>query len=207
MPDEIVSPFRTRDERAYEREQKREAVLRVAVKQFNAKGFHAASLDEVATILKISKPTIYYYLGNKEKVLIECLIRGMELLRAAATDVEAQSGSGFDRLRAFLVRFAENSMEDFGRCVIRTNEDALSKDGARQFRALKAETNDFMQSLIEDGIADGSIAPTDAKLAAFALAGALNGPANWYDPKGPRPPAEIARDMVDFLTEGFRPRT
>ena len=35
------SPFRTQAERAVEREQKREAVLRAAVRMFNSQGFHA----------------------------------------------------------------------------------------------------------------------------------------------------------------------
>ena len=36
-----ASPFRTRAERDAERAQKREAVLRAAVRMFNARGFHA----------------------------------------------------------------------------------------------------------------------------------------------------------------------
>lgn len=206
MDDSIPSPFRSRDERLTEREQKREALLNVAVRLFNTKGFHAASLDEVAASLKISKPTIYYYLGNKEQVLLECLERGMKTLHAAAAEAEARSGSGYDRLHAFLLRMAENSMRDYGRCVIRTNEEALSPEGGKLFRALKSEIDHVIQSLIAAGIADGSIAPTDPKLAAFALASAVNGPANWYDPTGPLTPAQIAQGTVAVLTEGFRPR-
>ena len=52
------SPFRSATERQAEREQKREAVLRAAVRMFNAQGFHATSLDDVAASLGVSKPTI-----------------------------------------------------------------------------------------------------------------------------------------------------
>ena len=78
------SPFRTRAEKMQDRADKREAVLRAAVRMFNAHGFHATSLDDVAASLGISKPTIYHYLGNKEQVLIECVTRGLEPLRSAA---------------------------------------------------------------------------------------------------------------------------
>ena len=50
---EDASPFKTKDERAQERERKREAVLLAAVRLFNARGFYAASLDDLAT--KISE--------------------------------------------------------------------------------------------------------------------------------------------------------
>src|SRR6516162_7949286 len=95
------SPFRSATERRAEREQKREAVLRAAVSMFNSRGFHTTSLDDVAASLGVSKPTIYHYLGNKDQVLLECVTRGVEQLRAAADAARAVPGTGFDRLSEF----------------------------------------------------------------------------------------------------------
>lgn len=201
------SPFRSREERADERVQKREAVLRAAVKAFNAKSFEAASLDDVAASLKISKPTIYHYLGNKEQVLLECVTRGLEMLQAAANTAQQDSGTGIERLRRFLRRYAEINMDDFGRCVIRTNDEALSPDGRRRFRELKGKIDRALRTLIAEGIEDGSIAPIDVKMAAFTLAGALNWPARWHDPEGPMSAEEIATSMVDLLIGGIEPES
>lgn len=200
------SPFRTREEKIREREEKREAVLRAAVRMFNARGFHATSLDDVAASLGISKPTIYHYLGNKEQVLIECVTRGLEPLRRAAEAARHEPGSGLDRLRRFLVHYAQINMDDFGRCVVRTGDESLSREGAAQFRAGKRGIDLALRGLIEDAIADGSIAPVDVKLAAFTLAGALNWPARWHDPAGPVPVDQIAATLVDILTNGLAPR-
>lgn len=63
-----------------------------------------------------------------------------------------------------------------------------------------------MRGLIEDGIADGSIAPVDVRLAAFGLAGALNWPARWYDPAGPMSAETIADSLVAMFTGGLAPR-
>lgn len=204
--DEGVSPFRSREERASERLQKREAVLRAAVRVFNARGFQSASLDDVAASLQISKPTIYHYLGNKERVLLECVTRGLDLLHEAALDAQREAGSGLDRLRRFLRRYAEINMDDFGRCVIRTSDEALSEEGAKKFRALKSEIDQAMRSLIQAGIDDGSIAPVDVKMTAFTLAGALNWPARWHHPDGPLSPDAIATSMVDLLIGGIEPQ-
>ena len=90
------SPFRTQAERQAEREQKRDAVLRAAVRMFNSQGFHATSLDDVAASLGVSKPTIYHYLGNKDQVLFECVTRGVEQLRSAADAARAETnGRGY----------------------------------------------------------------------------------------------------------------
>lgn len=200
------SPFKTREERLKDREQKREAVLRGAVRMFNARGFHATSLDDVAATLGISKPTIYHYLGNKEQVLIECIVRGLGMLASAAELVMDEPGSGLSRLQRFLHLYAEITMDDFGRCVIRTGDEALSQEGTALLRARKREIDMAMRALIEQGIADGSIAPLDVKLTAFTLAGALSWPARWHDPAGPMPVHDVAASLVDILTAGLAPR-
>lgn len=203
---QATSPFRSQAERAADRERKREAVLLAAVRAFNSQGFHAASLDDVALALGVSKPTIYHYLGNKDQVLLECVTRGLEQLQTAARIMAERPGTGLERLTAFLQRYAEIIMDDFGRCVIRTGEEALSDDSAARFRALKGEVDKAMRALIAEGIEDGSIAPTDVRLTAFTLAGALNWPARWHDPSGADSASEIAKRMVEILTRGLAPR-
>lgn len=200
------SPFRTPAERIAEREQKREAVLLAAVRMFNAQGFHATSLDDVAASLGVSKPTIYHYLGNKDQVLFECVRRGIAQLQAAADRARTAPGTGLDRLRAFMRRYAEINMDDFGRCIIRTSEEMLSPDSARQFRALKREIDQAMRTLLAEGMADGSIAATDVRLTAFTLAGALNWPARWHRTDGAQRAEDIAVQMVDILTAGLAAR-
>jgi AcrR family transcriptional regulator len=198
--------FQSQEQKRATRELKREAVLLAAVRTFNARGFQAASLDEVATRLQISKPTIYHYLGNKEQVLLECVARGIKMLHAAADSSFQEAGTGLDRLRGFLRRYAEINMGDFGRCVIRTGDEMLSPEGARRFRALKGEIDRSMRQLLEAGITDGSIAPLDVRIAAFTLAGALNWPARWHDPTGPMSAELTAARMVDLLISGIQPK-
>ncbi|MDO6414086.1 TetR/AcrR family transcriptional regulator [Sphingomonas sp. BIUV-7] len=201
-----ISPFPSREQKQEERAARRAAVLRAAVRMFNARGFHATSLEDVATSLGISKPTIYHYLGNKDQVLLECVTIGLQQLLEAGAAARAGPGTGADRLQSFLRRYAEINMDDFGRCVIRTGEEALTPESVRRFRDLKREIDTAMRELIEEGVADGSIAPVDPRLLAFALAGALNWPARWHDPAGPQSPGELADLLVATLATGFLPR-
>lgn len=200
------SPFQTPRQRQEEREAKRNAVLRTAVQMFNERGFHQTSLDDVAAQLGVSKPTIYHYLGNKDQVLLECVTIGLSQLLAAAESARQLSGTGADRLTSFLRRYAEVNMDDFGRCVIRTSEEALAPDSRQQFRALKRKIDEALRSLIEEAMADGSVAPGDPRMLGFALAGALNWPARWHDPHGAQSPEALAEQLVAWLAQGFLPR-
>ena len=202
-----LSPFPTKAEIDETREAKRMAVMRAAVRAFNERGFHRASLDEVAASLGISKPTIYHYLGNKEQVLLECVKFGLAQLLEAADKARENKGNGLERLKVFMKRYAEINMDDFGRCVIRTGDEMLSEEGAQKFRALKREIDDALRALIQEGITDGSIACDDPKMLAFTIAGALNWPARWHVNQGTSTPSDLADALVKNLERGFLPRS
>jgi AcrR family transcriptional regulator len=205
-PAEPPSPFPDRAQRLASRAAKRDALLLAAVRMFNERGFHATSLDDVAASLGVSKPTIYHHLGNKDQVLLECVSIGLGQLREAAAVAAAKPGRGIDRLRDFLIRYARINMDDFGRCVIRTGDEALSPESAARFRSLKREIDAALRDLIAAGIADGSVMADDARLLAFALAGALNWPARWFVPGGALGATEVAERMVAMLIAGVAPR-
>ena len=67
---------------------KRDAVIRAAARAFNEQGFHNTSLDDIAAALEVTKPTIYYYVTNKEQLLFECFVAGLEPIRAALRERE-----------------------------------------------------------------------------------------------------------------------
>ncbi len=58
-------------------------MLDAAVRVFSQRGFHAASVDEIAEAAGISKPMVYAYLGTKEELFTACLHReGIRLIEA-----------------------------------------------------------------------------------------------------------------------------
>ena len=64
-------------------------MLDAAVQVFARRGFHAASMDEIAEVAGISKPMVYAYLGTKDELFLACLRREATLLlEAVASGVE-----------------------------------------------------------------------------------------------------------------------
>ncbi len=201
----VGSPFSTPQQREEERAAKRRALLVAAVRAFNERGFQATSLDDVAASLGVTKPVIYHYLGNKDQVLFECLRIGLGQLREVAELARLEEGTGLDRLRRFLRRYAEIMMEDFGRCVVRAGDQSLAPHTRAQFRALKREIDETLRDLVAAAGRDGSARVDDVRLTSFALAGALNWPAHWHRENGTLTRAEIARRLVDIVCAGLAP--
>ena len=200
------SPWRARRERLRDHAVKRDAVIRAAAHAFNKKGYHNTSLDDIAAALEVTKPTVYYYVSNKEQLLFECFLAGVEEIRTAFRDVKGLDVPGRERLNAVLRHYARAVASEFGWCMVRTEDLDLSPTMSNHIKALKSEIDHGIRRLIREGIQDGSIQPCDPKLTAFALAGALNWIAHWFRESQPLSGAQIADAFVTIFENGLLPR-
>jgi len=201
-----VSPWRASRERLRDREVKRDAVIRAAAREFNRKGYHNTSLDDIAARLEVTKPTVYYYVTSKEQLLFECFVAGVEQIRAAFRDVRHLRVPARERLNAVLRHYGEAVASEFGWCMVRAEHQDLSPAMSRHIKSLKSEIDHGIRRLIREGVQDGSIGPCDPKMTAFALAGALNWIAHWYREDRSMSGAEIAEAFVAIFEGGLRPR-
>jgi AcrR family transcriptional regulator len=186
---------------------KRDAVVRTAARAFARAGFHNTSLDDIAKALDVTKPTIYYYVTNKEQLLFQCFVTGLEPIRTALRAVKTASESGGARLNTVLRQYAQAVASDFGWCMVIAEHQDLSATMSEHIRALKVEIDQGIRRLLREGVKDGSIEPCDVKMTAFALAGALNWIAHWYRANQGMTAAQVADAFVTIFEEGLRPRT
>lgn len=184
-------------------ETKREAVLQTAAQLFLEKSYGRTSMNDVAAKLNITKPALYHYFRNKEDILLECYQLGAAMIEEILNDIAAHCGTGLEKVEAFIYSYANVMTVNFGRCVMRLDEGDLSAEAFTNIRNYKRKIDRRLRCFVQEGIADGSIEPCDAKLAAFAIAGALNWICVWYEPKGPQSPEEIAAQFVRTLTRGL----
>jgi AcrR family transcriptional regulator len=201
-----ASPWRASRERMRDREVKRDAVIRAAARAFNRKGYHNTSLDDIAAALEVTKPTVYYYVSNKEQLLFECFVAGIEGIRAAFREARSVTLPARERLKAVLRHYGEAVASEFGWCMVRAEDQDLSPDMSAHIKAMKSEIDQGIRRLLREGIQDGSIHPCDPKMTAFALAGALNWIAHWYRESHSMSGTEIAEAFIAVFDSGLMPR-
>ncbi len=201
------SPWRASRERVRDRQVKREAVIRAAAHAFNRKGYHNTSLDDIAAALKVSKPTVYYYVSNKEQLLFECFVAGIEPIRTAFRNARSQKAPARERLRTVLGHYGQAVASEFGWCMVRAEDQDLSAAMSAHIKSLKSEIDQGIRRLLREGAQDGSIHPCDPKMTAFALAGSLNWIAHWYRENQSMTGAEIAAAFITVFENGLNPRT
>src|SRR6185369_12588879 len=96
-----TSPQRTRLPRA-ERER---LILDVAHSRFAARGFAAVTMDDVAADAGVTKPLLYAYFGNKERLYLACMERAGDAMFATVGAAVSDASSPADALRRGLHAF------------------------------------------------------------------------------------------------------
>jgi AcrR family transcriptional regulator len=90
----------------------REKILSVALELFAKKGYHAASISQIAKKAKISKGLMYNYFKNKEKLLEEIIQEGFNSL--AELEYEAKRGvDPEEQLEEFIDAVLDNLYSNF----------------------------------------------------------------------------------------------
>src|SRR5687767_14290304 len=65
------------------RVERQQQMLDVAARVFAERGYHAASMDEIAAEVGVSKPMLYAYFDSKEGLYLACIDRaGQDLLES-----------------------------------------------------------------------------------------------------------------------------
>jgi AcrR family transcriptional regulator len=192
--------------RPRDRDRKRYAVILTAARAFRDRGYHNTSIDDVARVLNVTKPTIYHYVQTKEQLLFECFRAGLKQIMEALETIKESKAPARQRLSVVMTRYAEAMTSEFGWCMVQAENQDLSADMSKKVRALKSEIDHGIRRLIKEGAVDGSIRKCDAKITAFAVAGAMNWIAYWYRSGDSLTAAEVAERFIELFLLGLQPR-
>ncbi len=136
---------------------RREEIITVASRLLRSKGL-ALSLQDIADELGITYNALYHHFKSRDDLLLHCFLRSAQLFDESLTEAD-QAGTGLDKVMAFLRIFAKRAAHEAtppGRYAVALRDDAQ--------RIVAKRTNAFQSmlvELVEQGLADGSIAKCD----------------------------------------------
>jgi len=183
---------------------KRVEILKSAAAAFRRRGYHGASVEEIARALHMTKGNLYYYFRDKEEILFFCHDYSLDILLELLERVERGAGPPEERLRTLIVAFVHMIIDELQGTALTLDLQALSKAHLRKVIAKRDRFDRGVRRILQEGMASGAFAAGDPKLLAFAILGAVNWITRWFDPKGQARSAEIGRTFADFLVGGLR---
>ncbi|MBS1869990.1 MAG: TetR/AcrR family transcriptional regulator [Actinobacteria bacterium] len=198
-------PQRTRLPRA-ERER---LVLDVAHARFAAHGYAAVTMEDVAADAGVTKPLIYAYFGNKERLYLACMERAGEALFATVGAAVSAADSPADALRRGLHAFFAFVDEDRDAWRVLFDE-TLPAGGEIAERV--AEYRERLLALVAQTNLDRlppqhrAAAKTEVEATSVALLGAAEALARWWLRTGAMPAAGAADLLIATAEPGLRAR-
>ena len=179
-------------------------MLRAAARCFNEKGYSGSSLKDVARILGLTDAALYYYVRNKQELVYLCYVRAAEVARESLDRAIAEGDNGLDTVVRYIRYHVEVMVGERGPVAIMSEIPSLEPAHREEILEVSREHGARFESVLERGVADGSIAPCDIRMTGNAIMGALNWVPKWFH--GDAGVAEkVVAEFPRILSAGLRP--
>jgi AcrR family transcriptional regulator len=187
------------------RPSRRDDVIRAAALLFDARGYHAASMEDIAEAVGIRKPTLYHYFSSKDEILFGIHEEFIDLLIRRHQE-RLETTAGVERLIPELMADILELMETH-RGHVRVFFEHHRELPAEQHAAIARKREEYEQMasrLIQRGVDEGRFrADLDVKLTTLAMFGACNWAYQWYRSTGELQSRAIAAVFWDQLLHGI----
>lgn len=183
------------------RADREQQMLAAAEAVFAERGYHAASMDEIAERVGVSKPMLYAYFGSKDRLLLACIAKARAELREVTSRAIAAADGPRDSLRRGLIaHFSYIDAHTQAWAMLR-NEGAAVGVVADEIEAIRRQQ---IELVAEACLAFAPAAdPTLIEVYAEMLVGATERVSLWREQHRATDPERTADYMVALVWNGL----
>ncbi len=182
-------------------EKKRE-ILHAASRVFRRRGLQSTGMRDIATELNMAVGNLYYYFKDKEALLAFVQEDTLEALLELADRVRNQKLRANGRLFMLIEEHVVLLNEEIPGSLAHLEVEALSEPWRRRVQDRRDAYERAFREIIEEGVATGVFRPTDPKVSAMAILGAVNWTVKWFRPDGSKTARQIGRECAELLVRG-----
>jgi AcrR family transcriptional regulator len=157
-------------------EVRREEILQSAISEVERVGLAAVRVSDVAHALGVSTGLVFYHFGTKDELVAEAFTYAVERDLATMDQAASRRGSVLDRIRAVLRSYGPTGSAAGWRLWIDGWSHAQHEPVlAERFRRLDDRSRLLLRDLVDEGLADGSLACSDPDASVRRLLALLDG--------------------------------
>jgi AcrR family transcriptional regulator len=182
----------------------RDDILEAAAQVFRQKGFHGASMADIAEAVNLQKASLYHHVTSKQEILFEILDRALELLLERISPIARLDLPADERLcrmiREYLQILAENT--DLAAVLLFEHRSLEGRQHARHIPN-RDKFEALWRQVLADGVRARQFACDDIPLTARAMLGIMNWTITWYRPNGALTIDQIGDHYSQLLLNGL----
>lgn len=185
---------------------RREQIHEVASQLFSERGYHAASMRDLAGLLGMQGGSLYAHIESKEELLIEVVDRAARQFDVALFGVLSLDLPPDELLREAMCRHLEVVADNMESATVFFHEwKHLSPVPHARVVAWRDGIECFYRELVQRGVEQGTYPPgLDVRMATLLVLSSVNWAYTWFRPGGPRTAREVAGGFHDLLLSGLR---
>ena len=179
-------------------------LLDLVVAEFNARGYDATSMEDIARATGMTKSAVYHHVAGKEELLRRAVGRALEALLAVLDEPGAREGSAVDRLEHVVRRSVDVLAAElpYVTLLLRVRGNTATERWALERRR---ELDRRLAALTQDAIDARQVRDdVDPRLVARLLFGTVNSVAEWYRPDAGHGAADVGDALVAMVFGGLR---
>ncbi len=182
----------------------RDDILDAAAQVIRQKGFHGASMSDIAESVNLQKASLYHHVSSKQEILLELLDRGLGMLTEHIAAVSTQNLPADQKLRQMIRAYlkALAGYSDLATVLLFEHRSLDKKSHARHV-PYRDKFEELWRDVLNEGVRAGIFACPDTGLAVRGLMGIMNWTLTWYNPSGPKSIEKIADQYADMLFNGL----
>ena len=182
----------------------RQDIFEAAAQVFRQKGFHGASMNDIAEAVSLQKASLYHHVSSKQEILLEILDQALELLLGRISSITESNIPADKKLRLMIREYLQILVENIDLAAVLLFEHRSLE---RRRHARHIPNRDKFESLWKDTLAEGVRTKIfkcdDLGLTTRALLGIMNWTITWYNPKGEKTIEQVADDYTNLLLNGL----
>jgi len=187
--------------------EKRDRILRAAVKIFSRKGYFNSKVSEIARAAEVADGTIYLYFRNKDDLLISLFEEKMGEVVADVRRRIADGRNALEKLKIFIENHMDLLEREAGLVEVLQVELRQSTKFLKDYTPVKFfEYLEIISEILEEGRAEGVLRPDlNISIARRAIFGALDELSLTYilSRKPKYHPSVTAAELCRLLLEGL----
>ncbi|MEE8584853.1 MAG: TetR/AcrR family transcriptional regulator [Acidobacteriota bacterium] len=184
-------------------EARRLEILRSAGAAFSRQGFSLATMEEIAEALDMTKGNLYYYFRSKQELLYFCQRYSLDRLLAEAEQILSNPLPRPLQLHRLIVSQIRCMLDELSASSAHIEFRGLPEEQLQEIITRRDEYEGMMRRLVQEGIDSGEFYGQEARLAVWAILGAINWMVQWYSPQGELSVEDVARQFAFFLTSSL----
>jgi AcrR family transcriptional regulator len=182
----------------------RDQILEAAAQVFRQKGYHGASMQDIADAVNLQKASLYHHVSSKQEILVELLNRALETLSDRIDVVLQQDLPADEKLRRAMRAYLVSLTGQIDLAVVlllehRSLEPKLHTRHIPNRDRFESKWRD----LIQEGVDDGTFRCKNIPLTVRGLLGVMNWTITWFRPDGKLSIEQVSDHFADVFLNGI----